>query len=281
MFIVADSGSTKTNWTIIDKGGVIHLFRTNGFNPYFVNHEIITKELTLHFPHGVNQDKVQNIYFYGAGCSSEQTKQIIYKGCSDFFTRAEITIESDLLGAARAVFSNQKGIITIMGTGSNTGTYNGKAISRQINSLGFALGDEGSGAHLGKLFIIDYLHNHLPEDLQSEFEKNYALSNAEIIYSIYKKPLPSKFLASFTPFIIEKKKHPHLKNLIQQSIQELFEKYICKYPDYKNYSLGFAGSVAHYLRSELEYTAKVYGINIRKIIKDPMKKLVEYHLNQK
>ncbi|HKL07809.1 MAG TPA: hypothetical protein VJ896_03485 [Bacteroidales bacterium] len=281
MFIVADSGSTKTNWTIIDKGRIIHFFRTNGFNPYFVNHQTITKELTLHFPHEVNKDQVQNIYFYGAGCSSKQTKKIIFKGCSDFFTQAKIIIENDLLGAARAVFFNQKGIITIMGTGSNTGTYNGEIISRQINSLGFALGDEGSGAHLGKLLMIDYLHNHLPEDLQNELEKNYALSNADIMYSIYKKPMPSKFLASFTPFIIEKKKHPYLKNLIQQSIQELFEKYICKYPDYKNYSLGFAGSVAHYLKSELENTAQIYGINMTKVVKDPMEKLVEYHLNQK
>jgi glucosamine kinase len=278
MIIVADSGSTKTNWSIIDKGSIIYSFKTNGFNPYFINSATISQEIMHNFPDTINQEKIQNIYFYGAGCSSSQTKQIILKGCNNFFTRAKITIESDLLGAAKAVFLNQKGIIAIMGTGSNTGIYNGETITHQINSLGFALGDEGSGAHLGKLLMIDYLHNHLPEDLIKNFHKNYTLSSADIIYSIYKKPSPSKFLASFTPFIIKNKNHPYVKKLIQQSIQELFEKYICQYPDYKNYSLGFVGSVAYYLKPELKYTAQIYGINITKIIKEPIERLINYHI---
>lgn len=278
MIIVADSGSTKTNWSVIDKGSVIYSFRTNGFNPYFINSATISQEIMHNFPDTINQEKIQNIYFYGAGCSSPQTKQIIFEGCNDVFPGSKITIESDLLGAARAVFFNQRGVIAIMGTGSNTGIYNGETITHQINSLGFALGDEGSGAHLGKLLMIDYLHNHLPEDLIKNFHKNYTLSSADIIYSIYKKPSPSKFLASFTPFIIKNKNHPYVKKLIQQSIQELFEKYICQYPDYQNYSLGFVGSVAHSLKSELEDTAQIYRINITKIVKDPIKKLVEYHI---
>jgi len=281
MIIVADSGSTKTNWSVIDKGSVIYSFRTNGFNPYFMNSATISQEIMHNFPDTINQEEIQKIYFYGAGCSSPQTKQIIFEGCNDVFPGSKITIESDLLGAARAVFFNQRGIIAIMGTGSNTGIYNGETITHQINSLGFALGDEGSGAHLGKLLIINYLHNHLPEDLIKKFKENHTLSSADIIYSIYKKPSPSKFLASFTPFIIKNKNHPFVKKLIQQSIQELFEKYICQYPDYQNYSLGFVGSVAHYLKSELEYTAQVYGINITKIVKDPIKKLVEYHTETK
>ncbi|MGC9374103.1 MAG: hypothetical protein ACP5DQ_03565 [Bacteroidales bacterium] len=278
MIIVADSGSTKTNWSVIDKGSVIYSFRTNGFNPYFMNSATISQEIMHNFPDTINQEKIQNIYFYGAGCSSPQTKQIIFDGCHDVFPGAKITIESDLLGAARAVFFNQRGIIAIMGTGSNTGIYNGETITHQINSLGFALGDEGSGAHLGKLLMIDYLHNHLPKDLIKNFHKNYTLHSDDIIYSIYKKPSPSKFLASFTPFIIKNKNHPYVKKLIQQSIQELFEKYICQYPDYQNYSLGFVGSVAHSLKSELEDIAQIYRINITKIVKDPIKKLVEYHI---
>ena len=281
MFIVADSGSTKTNWSIVEKEKIISSFKTRGLNPYFVNNELITRELATHFPDTVNQNHIKNIYFYGAGCSSEQTKQIIVKGCKNFFTNAQINIETDLLGAARAIFGNQQGIITIMGTGSNTGVYNGEKISRQINSLGFALGDEGSGAHLGKLLIIDYLHDNLPKELKNKFEKKTALHKDEIIYSIYKKPSPSKFLASFTPFIIENKNHPHLKNLIQQSIQELFEKYIFKYPDYQNYSLGFSGSVAFYLKPELKIIANEKEINISGIIKDPLKKIVEYHIKKK
>src|SRR6056297_3012874 len=160
MFIVADSGSTKTNWTIIDKGRIIHFFRTNGFNPYFVNHQTITKKLTLQFPHEVNIDQVQNIYFYGAGCSSKQTKKIIFKGCSDFFTQAKIIIENDLLGAARAVFFNQKGIITIMGTGSNTGTYNGAIISCQSNSLGFAFDHAAIVGPLRRLLLLASVRGH-------------------------------------------------------------------------------------------------------------------------
>lgn len=281
MFIVADSGSTKTNWSIVEKDIIINSFKTRGFNPYFVNNKLITRELAIHFPDTINQNHIKNIYFYGAGCSSEQTNQIILKGCKNFFTNAQINIETDLLGAARAIFVNQQGIIAIMGTGSNTGVYNGEEISRQINSLGFALGDEGSGAHLGKLLIIDYLHDNFPKDLKTQFEKEISLRKDEIIYTIYKKPSPSRFLASFTPFIIENKKHPHLNNLIQQSIQELFEKYIFKYPDYQAYPLGFSGSVAYYLKPELNIIAKAKEINISGIVKDPLKKMVEYHIKKK
>src|SRR6056297_1509506 len=175
MFIVADSGSTKTNWSIVEKDKIISSFKTRRLNPYFANNELITRELNIHFSDTVNQNHIKNIYLYGAGFSSEQTKQIIVKGCKNFFTNAQINIETDLLGAARAIFDNQEGIITIMGTGSNTGVYNGEEISCHINSLGFALGDEGSGAHLGKLLIIDYLHDNLPKDLKNQFEKKTAL----------------------------------------------------------------------------------------------------------
>jgi glucosamine kinase len=281
MFIVTDSGSTKTNWTIINKDNIIHSFKTNGLNPYFINSEAITKELSLNFPKEVDQNQIQNIYFYGAGCSSQQTKQIIFNGCNDFFKRAKIINESDLIGAARALFLNQEGIVAIMGTGSSTGIYNGKIITHQINSLGFALGDEGSGAHLGKLLLIDYLHHNFPEDLKKLFENKYTLSKDDIIYSIYKKPSPSKFLASFAAFIIENKNHPYIKSLIQKSIQELFEKYICKYPDYNKYSLGIVGSVGYHLKTALEQTAQIYGVKIAQIIKDPMKKMIDYHIKSK
>ncbi|MFP4024439.1 MAG: N-acetylglucosamine kinase [Thiohalospira sp.] len=281
MFIVTDSGSTKTNWTIINKDIIIHSFKTNGLNPYFVNSESITKELIHNFPESIDQNHIQEVYFYGAGCSSQQTKQIILNGCNKFFNRAKITIESDLLGAARALFFNQKGIIAIMGTGSSTGIYNGKKITHQINSLGFAMGDEGSGAHLGKMLLIDYLHHNLPIDLKNLFENKFTIRKDDIIYSIYKKPSPSKFLASFAAFIVENKNHPYIKNLIQKSLQELFEKYICKYPDYKKYPIGIVGSVGYHLKPALEQTAQMYGIKIAQILKNPMKKMIDYHIKSK
>ncbi|MEE4196964.1 MAG: ATPase [Bacteroidales bacterium] len=278
MFIVADSGSTKTHWTIIAKDKITESFQTQGLNPYFVNEEMITKEIVENFPQEINPQHIQTVYFYGAGCKVKQTRQVILNGCSVFFSQAQIIIETDLLGAARALFADQEGLVSILGTGANTGIYNGRHISRQIPSLGFALGDEGSGAHLGKLLVIDYLHQQLPDDLSTLFERNFSISRDEIIYSVYKKPTPSKFLANFAPFIHRHRGHPHIQQIIQRSFQSLFENYICKYPDYKKYALGFAGSIAHSFKAELEIKAHENGLSIVQIIKDPMKKLAEFHL---
>ncbi len=278
MFIVADSGSTKTIWALVENGKTIQTFKTKGLNPYFVNSGEIFKTLTLEFPPDKIQNKVHHVYFYGAGCSSDNMKQIIFNGLKKYFINSEIEINTDLLGAARALFKKEKGIAAIIGTGSNTGAYNGRAIVQSIKSLGYALGDEGSGAHLGKLLITDYLHDDLPQGLQEKFETEYALSKDDIIYSIYKKPFPSKFMASFATFLNDNKNHPHIKNLINKSLQQLFEKYICRYPNYKNLNLGFVGSVAYYIQPELEAMAKYYGIKITQVIKEPLKGLVEFHL---
>lgn len=277
MFIVADSGSTKAKWAFVENGETRETFITKGLNPYFINSDEVYKELTLKFPENKNSDKVQSIYFYGAGCSAEDMKQIILKGLKKFFKRAEIIIESDLLGAARALFYNRKGLVAILGTGSSTCFYDGEKITTIIKSLGYTLGDEGSGAHLGKLIITDYLHNDLSNDLKNKFDHKYRLTKDQILFDIYKKPQPNKYLASFTNFLNENKDHPHIQKLIQNAFYDLFNKYICKFHDFKKYNLGFVGSVAHVFKLELESTAKKFDLKIDQVIKDPLEMLIEYH----
>lgn len=277
MFIVADSGSTKTKWATIENGETKQTFITKGLNPYFVNSDEVYKELVLKFPENENRNKVQTIYFYGAGCTADDMKQIILKGLEKFFKSAEIIIDSDLMGAARALFFNRDGIVTILGTGSSTCVYNGEKITKTIKSLGYALGDEGSGAHLGKLIITDYLHNDLTNDLKNKFDQKYLLTKDQILFDVYKKPYPNKYLASFTSFLNENKDHPYIQELIQNAFYALFDKYICKLPDFKKYNLGFVGSVAHVFKSELESTAKKFDVKVQQVIKDPVEMLTEYH----
>ena len=278
MILVAESGSTKTDWILINNKSILTNFKTNGFNPYFTNSNEITTELKLKAPENLPVNDIKNIYFYGAGCSSSKMNQIIFDGLKQFFNSSEIEVNHDLLAAARALFKNKEGIAVILGTGSNTCLYDGKNIVKNITSLGFILGDEGGGDYLGKLFITSFLNDELPKEIHNKFFNRFNLTKNQILHAVYKEPYPNKFLASFCEFILEISSNEFVSKLIQKSFTDLFIKHLCKYNDYKNYNIRFTGSIAHYYQDFLKKTASDFSLEIDLIEKNPINRLVEFHI---
>lgn len=278
--LIADSGSTKTDWRWIDDNNKPHQYSTIGFNPFFQDTAAISAELRNNLVSHLNSDILNskfNIFFYGAGCSSAERCGIIGKALKAHFPAATIEVEHDLLGAARALCGHSEGIAAILGTGSNSCYYDGETIIEHIASLGFILGDEGSGAHIGKSFIQAYLNKELPTGLASKFFNEFGLQRDDILEAIYKKPMPSRYLASFAQFIHKNIQEPYLINLVGNCFEQFFEKHICKYSKHKETKMNAVGSVGFYFRDILSKIASNKGIELGKIIETPISELVRYH----
>lgn len=279
MIVIADSGSTKTVWRCID-GKNKYQYSTQGLNPYFLDSEnvvsILTSELLVHSE--VDVSRITHIYFYGAGCATDAKKAIIEKGLKQLFPVSTIEINTDLLGAARAVCGNKPGIAAILGTGSNTCYYDGNGIAENVASLGYILGDEGSGAHIGKTFIQAYLNKELPADLEKRFYERFKLGAPEILDAVYKQPFPNRFLASFSKFIYQNLKEEFVINLVVNCFEQFLDKHICKYPKHKELKLSCVGSVAFYYSNILRPVAEKRGIFIDKIVETPIAGLTLYHV---
>lgn len=287
MILIADSGSTKTDWRLIDRAGTTYCFKTFGFNPYFQDTPAILNEIRTTLLPDLEKvflpsltAKKLKIYFYGAGCSSDVKCSVIRHALIQAFPDAEIEVEHDLLAAARALCGNDKGIAAILGTGSNSCYYDGQNIVHNVASLGFILGDEGSGAHIGKLFMQDYLNKEVPVSIAENFYESYKLNKELILDAIYKESMPSRFLASFSKFINENKNEQYMADLIEQSFNQFFSKHICKYANHQQVKMSCVGSVAFYYSDMLRAIAEKRGVVINKIIESPIADLSSYHLNK-
>ncbi len=282
MILIADSGSTKTDWRLIDKNRNVHSMSTIGFNPYFQDTLTIYNELKENLLPSVNEHtdikEPLSIYFYGAGCSTQSKCDIVKKALLKIFPLAKIEVDHDLLAAARALCGREKGIAAILGTGSNSCYYDGKNIVENVYSLGYVLGDEGSGAYIGKQFIQDYLNKELPLKITQDFYENYQLSHEAILDAIYKKPMPSRFLASFSKFIKKHKDEPYFVSLINKSFEDFFDKHICKYANHRDTAMSCVGSIAYYYSDTLRAIAGSKGVTISNIIESPIQGLTSYHL---
>ena len=279
MILVADSGTTKTSWCLIEKNSDHIHFSTEGFNPYYVGSEYITNSILSNLPAGIECEKITEIYFYGAGCSADKIP-IVEKALKDVFLNlTTVAVESDLLAAARSVLGHNKGFVAILGTGTNSCLYNGDKITYQVDSLGFILGDEGSGAYLGKKILIAYTRDFLPADLKKLFREKFKLSDADIINNIYTKPLPNRFSAGFSKFVGENISHPFIVNLVKNAFRDFFNNIVAYYPDYSNYSLNCVGSVAFNFLPQLQDVAKEFNMPIGNIIRNPIEGLLKYHDN--
>ncbi len=276
MQLIADSGSTKTEWMLIEKGTVLKQLITKGINPFFQTEEEICAELKVTLIPQLESVKVQQIHFFGAGCALPERKAQVSNALKVLFANAEISVESDLLGAARALLGREKGIACILGTGSNSCFYDGEKIVENVSPLGFILGDEGSGAVLGKLFVGDCLKNQLPEALRDKFMDEYQLTPAIILDRVYKQPFPNRFLASFMPFLAAHKHEPAVNNLIYNAFVAFLRRNVMQY-DYSSYPVCFTGSVAYYFADILRKAAADCGVSVDKIEKNPMKGLVEMY----
>ncbi|WP_290540682.1 ATPase [Alistipes sp.] len=276
MILIADSGSTKTDWCVAEKGEILHRIITRGMNPFFQTEEEMKQEICHTLLPQLPDGGFDTVYFYGAGCTPEKGEQV-HKAVSTIpGIRGEILVASDMLGAARGLCGHHAGIACILGTGSNSCHFDGERITANVSPLGFILGDEGSGAVLGKLLVGSLLKNQMTEGLKEEFLREYDLTPAEIIARVYRQPFPNRFLASLSPFLARHLDDKTVYALVLESFEAFFRRNIMQY-DYRNCEVHFIGSVAHYYRAPLEEAARRMGIRLGRIVQSPMEGLVAYH----
>ncbi|MDD4636624.1 MAG: BadF/BadG/BcrA/BcrD ATPase family protein [Bacteroidales bacterium] len=277
MKLVADSGSTKTQWTLFSPDMEKKEFLTAGINPYYQSQEEIADFLSDNLKFTEEEyATVSEIHFYGAGCADETKNEVVRGALCRFFPKADIEVQSDLLGAARALFGHTSGIACILGTGSNSCYYDGEIIVKNITPLGFILGDEGSGAVLGRQLIADYMKRMMPLDVSELFYERFRIDRTKIMESVYRRPFPNRFMASFAPFLSMHRDHPYIQQLILDGFDAFFRRNVMQY-DYQSLSAGFIGSVGYSFQRELTTVASRYGIRISEIHKSPIDGLISYH----
>ena len=275
MILIADSGSTKTEWCLSSKGSIISKCITKGINPYFQTPADILQNLKEEYT--LNNTKPQKIHFYGAGCANEEKNNIVKAALIEFFNIEDITIESDLTGAARSLCQKKEGIACILGTGSNSCLYDGENVNHNVSPLGFIIGDEGSGAVLGKKLVGDILKNQLPANIKELFFTKYDISAADILDSIYKKPFPNRYLARFTRFLSENINHKEIENIVLQAFEEFIVRNIKQYSNAERLNIHFTGSIAFHFKPQLKKALTKYNLTLGTISQAPMQGLVEYH----
>jgi len=277
MILIADSGSTKVDWCVVENGKIVKQVNTKGINPFFQSEEEISNEIQSTLILQLDTQDFDDVYFYGAGCTFDKVdivKKAIRKNIN---VRNEIEVATDMLAAARGLCGYLPGIACIMGTGSNSCYYNGKNIVENVSPLGFILGDEGSGAVLGKLLVSDLLKNQLTPGLKEKFLEEYGLTVAEIIDRVYRKPFPNRFLASFSPFIVENLDDSSIHDLILNSFKSFLKRNVMQYENYEKLPVHFVGSIAFHFQEVLTEAITEMNMKLGKIIQSPMEGLIKYH----
>ena len=274
--LIADSGSTKTEWCLLHNGRKKTIF-TAGLSPYFLSQEQVTDIIAKEVAPKTKHADVEEIYFYGTGCSNLQNVKLITKAIKSVYPSSKISVDHDLMGAAKSLCGDEKGIACILGTGSNSCYYNGKKIVKNNPGLGYVLGDEGSGAYLGKKVIQYYMYKTFDEDLNARFENKYKITGNDILDAVYKQPLPNAYLASFVGFLSENRGHYMIENIIEDGINDFFFNHIYKYSQSWSLPIHFTGGVAYEFRDVLAELCHSYELQLGKIIKNPMVGLLDYH----
>lgn len=277
MIVIADSGSTKTDWRVLLPNRIIKDFTTKGLNPFFASEHDFLEVLTYFFPKEFDSAQVKKVFFYGAGCATKERSEVAILGLQKFFSNASIYVNSDVLAAARAVFGVQSGITVILGTGTNVGYYNGSEVTSFTPSLGFAIGDEGSGAYLGKKVLRSWLYSEMPAELALLFEKQYGLTLSMVLHSLYSESMPSRFLAGFVPFILEHKDHEFIANVINRSFTKLVQRHIAKIPMFPTSPVGVVGSVGILFNDNITKAIVSAGGTIAKTVQFPINELCLFH----
>lgn len=280
-YLIADSGSTKTDWIVARPGKSPFRFHSGGLNPFYQKKEEITVILEKEVLPYVTTP-IDEVFFYGAGCADKATSRPIYDALVDALPSAEIIeVASDMLAAARGLCGHQPGIACILGTGANNAFFDGTHIVHSIGSLGFWLGDEGSGSYLGKTLLVHFLQNELPGDLHKQFEENYPGTNRlAVLEKVYRQPFPNRYFATFSHFISKNITHPFIHKLVGDAFTIFTEKYILKHQDADKYPVHFTGSIAFYYQDILKSVLAEKGLVAGRILKSPMETLFDYHLQR-
>ncbi|MFC5285034.1 N-acetylglucosamine kinase [Pedobacter alpinus] len=282
MILIADGGSTKTSWSLIDDNGKIIMFHTEGYNPYFSDTEYIIDSMKKNMPSDLPTSKITEVNYYGAGVHNEEKALIVKKAMEVIFPDAKIDIGHDLMAAARALLGNKRGFAAILGTGTNTCIYDGEGIEMNIDSLAYILGDEGSGCYIGKKLLSDYLRGYMPKNVRDSFWETFKLTPDDILEAVYTKPLPNRFCASFSKFVYDITVNiEYSRNIVKSSFDDFFKNLVSHYPDYQSYEFNCIGSVAYNFRNVLEEVATEYGMKMGKIMRSPIDDLVKYHIENR
>ena len=281
MILVADSGSSKTDWLLTLPNQEAKGFRTAGLNPYFLTEKEIIKILQEQAANMIAyaQD-IKEIYFFGAGCSSPDRHEIVSNALSHFFNKSYISIDSDLLGCAYATCGHEKGFCCVLGTGSNISFFDGGEIHAGKHGLGFVLGDEGAGTWFGKALISDFLYGNMPADISASFNEEYHLDKEMVIKNVYQTPNPNSYLATFSKFLSIIRPSAYAQNLLRKGVVEFIETNIKSYPQYHRYKCHFVGSIAFVFADELKVVCKEYGIHVGKVIQQPIHDLMAFILSR-
>lgn len=275
--LIADSGATKCEWCFVSANNRKQVIFSQGISPYFLNavqiESILRNELIPSL-----KDKVPDaVYYYGTGCSNPANAKLVKKAISQVFPASAIQVTHDLMAAARSLCRNEKGIACILGTGSNSCYFDGKKIVKNSPGLGYVLGDEGSGAYLGKKVIQYFLYKTFDEDLRFRFQEKFKVDSVDILENVYKKPLPNRYLATFTLFLSENRGHYMVENIIEDGINDFFFHHLCKYGESWKYPIHFVGGVAFHFMDVIKDLCDAYQFELGLILKNPMEGLVEYH----
>jgi N-acetylglucosamine kinase-like BadF-type ATPase len=279
MIIIADGGSTKTNWCLVTGEGKKVYFNTEGYNPYFSSTAYIIQSLRDTLPIDLELDEITEVNYYGAGCSTPEMRKIVEDAMKVVFTKAQVNIGHDLLAAARALLGKSEGFAAILGTGTNTCLYDGKEVIQNIDSGAYILGDEGSGCYIGKKLLTDYLRGYMPEAVRKNFWDTYKLTPDDVNEQVYTQPRANRFCASFSKFVYDSPVNiEYSRNIVRTSFEDFFRNLVTHYPDYQKYTFNCIGSVGYNFRNVLEEVVIENGMAVGNIIRSPIDNLVKFHL---
>lgn len=280
MIVIADSGSTKCDWRILktQDASLVESFSTMGFNPYHHHESVISNTMQQQFQIIQHAAEVKFVFFYSAGCGPKKYRIPVERALQAVFTNAKIYVDHDLTAAAFATYDGHLAITCILGTGSNSCTFDGDIVREQVPALDYILGDEGSGAYYGKYLLSRYLYEMMPAHLSKKLYDRYFLTKEDIFQKVYNEPHANVYLASFMPFIIENKDEPWIQDMISMGIGEFLDIHVCGFSEHKELETHFVGSIAHYFSDIIKNVSKEKGLKIGKIIKYPIDGLVDYHM---
>lgn len=278
--LIADSGSTKTEWVFITKNGEKQYFYSDGLNPYFRTHGQLSEAIKNGVKNEIPNIEVNEIYFYGSGSGNVSRKAILRNAMAENFPKSDIHIETDLLGAAIACFGDNKGIACILGTGSNSCVYDGEKIIKNIPSLGFVLGDEGSGGYFGKRIINNYYYKTMPEDLRKAIDETCDMSLESILHKVYEEPQANRFVASFSKILGDFRDHPFIQQMVKKGFEAFADKQLGYFEESTTLEIGFVGSIASVYENILEEVLQERSMNLARIIRKPLHRIEEYHMKR-
>jgi N-acetylglucosamine kinase-like BadF-type ATPase len=277
MKMIADSGATKTAWTLLGARSKKN-FQTQGLSPYYFSSQQIADTLKAELIPGLGKKEISSIFYYGTGCATAPMQKIVRDGLKMAFPGVkDIEVQSDLFGAARALCGVEKGVACILGTGSNSCVFNGKKITRNNPAPGYVLGDEGSGAYLGKKVLQHFIYETFDEELMHRFRQKFQIEYREILDNVYKKPWPNRYMASFTTFLSENRGHYMIENILEDGISDFFITHLYKYPETWTLPIHFCGSIAWHFRDKIQDLCNGFQVQTGRILQAPMDGLIEFH----